>query len=440
MTQTRVDAVVPYEASERGSIMWGELRNDRAKFPGILVQFSRIDPKSRKGRIYLYPTPEQARRLFAVPPPFTFEGSFFREENVQEHWKATGIWLNSGSQITYKEAFFWTSPWGSIEDLEVTITTKGPERQSEPFGWYVANRCFLLQVLANRDENQKADAKKFGLPERSFSLRLSDSSTAEIRRYVTSHRPGVTKETKKMGYSISVKDLQNAVTTKRDIEALLILASFASRERSMLRHWSTEDIDGLMRRYWTFNIPKCRRRPRGIEPLVPRDPDQCGKFLTSALKVYIEANHTEMLDAAIYALLLDELALEVKIVRLVSGIQSALIFALQEPRTPRSPQIKALYDKFLEKYTPDFNDLWPLVGASKGESLSRIRNAAVHGGVFAERDWTALSYAAENLHWLLERIILISLGWDIQNSAVSPAGLRFYHAYQWQSEQRSLKI
>jgi hypothetical protein len=64
----------------------------------------------------------------------------------------------------------------------------------------------------------------------------------------------------------------------------------------------------------------------------------------------------------------------------------------------------------------------------------------VHGEVFTESDWTALSYAAENLHWLLERIILISLGWDLQNSSVCPAGLRLYVAYQWQKEQQRLHI
>lgn len=440
MTESRVDAAVPYEASERGSIMWGELRHDKAKYPGMLAQFSKISPNSRRGKIYLYPTAEQARRLFAAPPPFSFEGSLFRQENIQEHWKATGIWLKSGSQITYKEAFFWTAPWGSIENLEVTITSKEPRRQPDRFGWYVANRCFLLQILANPDKDQEADAKRFGLPERSFSLSLSDGSTAEIRRYVKSHRPGVTKETKSMGYAINVRDLQNADSTKREVEAVLILASFASRERSMLRHWSTGDADGLMRRNSTFNVPKFDRRPRGTDPVVPRDHDQCGKFLTSALKVYVGAKHTELLDAAIYALMPDNLTLEVKIVRLVSGIQSALIFALQEPRTSKRPQIRALYDKFVKKHAPDFSDLWPLLGASTGASLSEIRNAAVHGEVFTESDWTALSYAAENLHWLLERIILISLGWDLQNSSVCPAGLRLYVAYQWQKEQQRLHI
>jgi hypothetical protein len=158
------------------------------------------------------------------------------------------------------------------------------------------------------------------------------------------------------------------------------------------------------------------------------------------LKVYVGAKHTELLDAAIYALMPANLALEVKIVRLVSGIQSALIFALQEPRTSKRPQIRALYDKFVKKHAPDFSDLWPLLGASTGASLSDIRNAAVHGEVFTESDWTAFSYAAENLHWLLERIILISLGWDLQNSSVCPAGLRLYVAYQWQKEQQRLHI
>lgn len=438
MTTKRPDIAVPFEAGTRGSIMWGELRNDRARYPGMLVQFSKMLPKSRKGKIYLYPTPEQARRLFAVPSPFSFEGSLFSEESVQESWKASGIWMSPGSEIRYKEALFLTSSWGTIEDLTVTSRSLDPQRRSTPSGWYVVDACFLFEILANPDADEEARAKQFGFPLRSFVLTLSDGSTAEIGRFLKSHDAGPLKETKREGYSITVKDQRDPDGTKRDIEALSILASFASRERTVLRHWFTSDGSESTQRHWIFNIPKFERRLRGLEPLVPRDHDECANFLTRAFTTYRSGLHSDILDSAIYALLPDKLTLEVKIVRLVSGIQSALVFALQEPNPPNGEKVWQQYKKFLAKFSPDFSDLWPLTG--NGASLARIRNAAVHGGVFGPNDWTALSYAAENLHWILERIILISLGWDFNKSSVSPMALRLYTAYQWRAEQQRLKV
>lgn len=440
MTARRPDVAVPYEAStRRGPIMWGGLRNDRGRYPEMLVQFSNVLPKSKKGKIYLYPTSEQARRLFAVPSPFSFEGSFFREATVQEFWKATGIWMNSGTEIRYKEAMFLTSPWGTIENLTVTAKSLDPQRRSAASGWYVVDACFLFEILANHDADEEARAKEFGCPVRSFVLKLSDGSTAEIRKFLKSHNPGPLKETTRRGFSINVTNQQDADSSKKDVEALTILASFASRERTALRHWLACDGNDSTQRHWTFNIPEFERRPRGLEPLVPRDHAECASFLTKAINVYRSALHSELLDAAIYALLPDKLTLEVKIVRLVSGIQSALTFALQQPRSASNPpKIGQQYESFLAKFSPDFSDLWPLTG--KGASLTRIRNAAVHGEVFGQSDWTALSYATENLHWILERIILISLGWDFHKSAVSPAALRLYTAYQWQAQQQSLKV
>jgi len=127
-----------------------------------------------------------------------------------------------------------------------------------------------------------------------------------------------------------------------------------------------------------------------------------------------------------------------------------MVFALQEKRTAKRPQVRALLGKFLAKYSSSFSDLWPLFQVSKaggslvpvspGASLSEIRNTIVHGDVFAATDFPALSYAAQNLEWILERIILTSLGWDINHSTVSPQALKNYSASQWQSIQARFTV
>jgi hypothetical protein len=241
-----------------------------------------------------------------------------------------------------------------------------------------------------------------------------------------------------MGYSIHVRGFKDGQRVKQDIEGLLIIASLASRERSMFWHWSTEESSTVRRQHWRFGISKFPCRPDRSNPLFPRRRADCGNLLIEALRSYLTALNTELLDSAIYALMSNDLPLEVQIVRLFSGIQSALLFALKEPTKAKRPKIRSLYAKFEKKYAPDFSDLWPLLRAPSGASLSDIRNAAVHGEVFTEKDWLALSYAAENLQWLLERIVLISLGCDVTLSAVSPRVLRNYYAHRWQHEQQRL--
>lgn len=441
MSTKKPDVVIPEEATERGSIISGGLQSKAGRVPAMLAQFSKIDPGSRRARIYFYPSVDQARNIFGVPPPFSFEGTVATRDGVEEQWKATGIWIKPGSRITYNEALYWTACSGDIENLHIITTSRGGNSKDfRPFAWFVMNRCFLLQALANREEDELADAKRYGFPERSFTIDLSDGATAEIRRRVQFHKFGVAREETKTGYSLCVRDFKDEERVKNDVEAILILASFASRERTMLSHWSTEWISGNHHSHWLFNIPKFPKRQERIEPLVPRDHAQCAKFLTDAFRVYRSAKHRELFDAAVYALLSHKLPLETEIVRLFSGIQSALVFALQEPKAAKRPRVRALYEKLIKKYSLDLSDLWPLLSKSSGASLSDIRNAAVHGEVFTESDWLALSYAGENLRWMLERILLVSLGWDIQASAVSPQKLRLFYAHKWQAEQQKIKV
>lgn len=274
-----------------------------------------------------------------------------------------------------------------------------------------------------------------------YTFVLSDNGRAEIKRQVFSRRLGIVKEVAKSGYSILVHGFKNVETMLRDVECLLILASFASRERSEFWHWSVDEGPNLSNRYWRFGMKKFPKRRDSEEPLLPRDPAECSNFLSTALKTCINSSRSQFLDVAVYALLARDLPLETKIVRLLSGIQSALLFAVPQQNSTKRILMRDLYEDYRRMYALDLSDLWPLFDKTKGASLSEIRNFIVHGGVFTESDWIALSYAVENLQWILERILLVALGWDIALSAVSPRKLRLLSlAYDWQAQQQSLKL
>ncbi|MFL6310812.1 MAG: hypothetical protein ACJ71W_01795 [Terriglobales bacterium] len=443
MTQKKLEVMVPEEATERGPILKGELRSLEIRVSDILAQFARIVPRSKKAKIYFYPTLEQAKMLFGSPSPFAFEGTWCPREGVEEHWRSNEIWMNSGSSIGYDEMNYLTYCSGRLVDLHIKATSDGKPKQDElPSAWFVMNRCFLLQILATHDEEEIEAGKKYGMDGPIYKFALSGDAMAEIRRHTVSQSFGVMKEVKKSGYSIVVHGFKDLDTLERDVECLLILASLASRERSSSWHWSADEAPGLHSRYWRFGIPKWPKRPDGVEPLLLRDHTHCSNFLSCALKTYLNSNSNEFLDAAVYALFSRDLVLEVQIVRLFSGVQSALLFAGSKGKGNKRPRIEPLYKNFVQRRHAKFDDLWPLFrqGRNSGPSLYDIRNFIAHGGVFAERDWMALSYAAENLQWILERILLIALGWDIALSNVSPKKLSLYHAYNWKEQQQRLKL
>lgn len=440
----RPDIVVPEESSGRGPFLRGELRNENFRFPDILAQFEHFTPHTRKTRIYLLLTAEQAKKLYVVPGPFVFEGSFCTRDGVIQTRLAGEIWLKPITQITHQEAVYWTQTSGTVGTLEVrTKFLTGPEldsRRNSNSAWFVARPCFALGILANQTKEEAEESAKFGFSRQDINFSLTDGAKASIHRYPYLPFNGALRNVKFRGYSISVEAIKDPLNAKRDIDVLILLASFASRQRSVSSHWSYDTKEEFVQ-FWQFNYSKFQKRYDREEPVLPRDRDECSTFLQTAFARYFAVSqHQPLLEAAIYALVNEATTLEVEIARLFSAIQGALYFATQFPLDPRNrPRIGNLYREFLKAHPSVFTDLWPLIDRQTGPPLSDLRNAVVHGEAFTEQEWPALSYAGEHLRWHLERIILVALGWEIEKSAVSTRALGLFTAYQnWKQERGKL--
>jgi hypothetical protein len=248
----------------------------------------------------------------------------------------------------------------------------GPEldsRKNPSTAWFVARPCFALQILANHDKEEAEEVARFGFSKSDVAFSLSDGATASIQRYLRFHRPGALRDVKCNGYSILVEGAKDPVAAKRDVDVLLLLASFASRQRTLSAYWSYETKDEWVR-LWQFDIGKFRKRYDGEEPVVPRDRNECRAFLQTAFDKYSASTHQPLLEAAIYALLSHEITLEVNVARLFSAIQGALCFATQRPLNPKQrPHIGELYRDFLAAHPDIFDGLWPLLGSRTDASL-----------------------------------------------------------------------
>lgn len=440
----RPDIVVPAESAGRGPFLKGELRGEHFFCRDILTQFERIAPLTRKTRIHLLLTADQAKKLFVLPGPFTFKGSICASNGVIETRVAKDIWPKSISQITHEEAFYWTQTSGAIGSLEIRKKfTPGPEfdsRRDTFSAWFVARPCFALQILANQTKEEAEESAEYGFSKQDINFTLTDGATTSIHRYP--HFPWIntSRNVKPRGYSITVEGFKDPETARRDVDILILLASFASRERSISGHWSYDTKEEFVQ-FWQFNIGKFRKRYEREEPVVPRDRGECCAFLQTAFDKYSATSmHQPLLENAIYTLLNEQTTLEVDIVRLFLAVQGALYFATQIPLNPQKrPRIGDLYRKFLKAYPGTFDGLWPFIDRQEGPPLYDLRNAIVHGEAFSEQEWLALSYAGEHLRWHIERIILVALGWDVEKSTVSGRALGFFTAYQnWKQERNQL--
>lgn len=85
------------------------------------------------------------------------------------------------------------------------------------------------------------------------------------------------------------------------------------------------------------------------------------------------------------------------------------------------------------------DDLWPLRSDGSGASLASIRNQLAHGAPISPEQYGAMNIALIHLRWLVERIVLASLGWPCDKSSVSPARLRQMIPYNdWKKHRAAL--
>ena len=97
-------------------------------------------------------------------------------------------------------------------------------------------------------------------------------------------------------------------------------------------------------------------------------------------------------------------------------------------------------ERMCEVYSVDLEGFWPITKGGKGWSLSTIRNKLVHGEHFTPQHRHALVAAREHLQWIVERLILAVLGWNIEKSNVRTSYLaqRMYIYQDWEADLKIL--
>lgn len=219
-----------------------------------------------------------------------------------------------------------------------------------------------------------------------------------------------------------------------DLDSFLLILSFASRYRCVCRGWAHSDDRGAYTRHFRQNVTL----PTGREPSINDtvvDIVHFAKFMRRSYNYFTRAPHRDVLARSMYALVSERRFLEDSFVRLFSGLESALLHVYRSGGgTNRRIHVKDSFKFFQSKFNVDVSDLWPLFERTSGVPLFDIRNRIAHGEDMGMGETEALSYASENLRWILERVLIAILGWPIQESKVRSDFLRGYLvAHDWLS-------
>lgn len=95
------------------------------------------------------------------------------------------------------------------------------------------------------------------------------------------------------------------------------------------------------------------------------------------------------------------------------------------PELNRVP-IKDALERFCRDYTADLSDLWPLYDSDT--DLIQIRNWLVHAEAIPDDLLEELLFAAMNVGWILERMLLAVLKWPLARSGADRGGISYYYA------------
>jgi hypothetical protein len=86
--------------------------------------------------------------------------------------------------------------------------------------------------------------------------------------------------------------------------------------------------------------------------------------------------------------------------------------------------LREAFDLFCKKYSIDLTDLWPVFGEIDLVGLVDIRNKLIHGDPFPDDIFGSLVVAKEHLVYILERVLIRILNWNIAETKTNPNYLK----------------
>lgn len=360
---------------------------------------------------------------------------------------------------------------GEPQDLHVIRHLKGSrdEKDTEVVLWISPNK--LLTPFTSRSSSYTGELKYKRVRNVEFLMRGKNHLAFEQH-----FRSKTTENGDLVQWSFLVACLKtkisadNATRLKQsilpDIDDFLLIASFGSRYRTACLGWHSGDQNSYTKFYrGNYSFPKFSEDQDIDSGLVA--PEDFEDFVHICYSEFLKFENKLALRDAINSLLpLQSNTLETSFLKLFSGLEALVLnfrrsndleFVLQQNEwsslkkyikkcikrstqpTLQPEQRASLYRKldelnrvslreafnlFCEQYSIELWDLWPVFSNDEYVGLVEIRNRLSHGDSMTRDTISALVVAKQHLQFILERIIVVVLKWDIEKTKVRPSYLR----------------
>ena len=270
------------------------------------------------------------------------------------------------------------------------------------------------------------------------------------------------------GIDIPAMDvLDNEQSIRDAIEPLTLLVALAARQATVIPSWSATDKQHHVSCY-AGNIFRPSYRSNSSHHDLLIDESEFNQFVIAGLGTFglLDPYNKEIVKRTIYKVLPDpDKTIETRFLSLFSALESLVLvfrrhndleFTISDPLlwkelagdfksfvkqhrvwsscenaklllatlpALRRIPLKYAFAAYCKHYQLDMSDLWPTFGDGV-VSLSTIRNKLMHNDAYPRVALDALIRAKSNLEVTVERMLVVALGWPIENTKVRPISLK----------------
>lgn len=434
-------------------------------------------PEDPRDKVFLSFTSRQREHSGLRNPPYELAGSITTHDGkLRVQVKAEGVYFE-GPATRYDASGEVISVSGSAHPDRAIVThflsTDTSSSQPQTHLWFDLTDNQLLapfqSIETSYTGNRKVSTRRAPILKVptvgsiKFMTHYYDAKGPELDSTLTRTKLVAETTTEKPANALVGDDLMRAV------EPMLLLASFAARQRTIAVAWTAADKLHHVQ-YFVGDMvrpPKEHRNRSSHNVVVERK--EFPRFLRRSLKIYLQRDpeSRELLRQTIFKVLPDpDQTIESHFLTLFSALESLVLLFRREhnfefvipnaahwkdlrdaiasvidhhpalrtrarramlrdmvPALRRVP-LRAAHSAYCKHFKVDMSDLWPAFGGQ--HSLNDIRNKLSHGDTFPHHQYEALLYAKRNLERAVERMLLALLRWPIERSNISEPAIASY--------------
>lgn len=396
------------------------------------------------------------------------------DKKIQTTIEAPEVYFLKSSRKYWGHDISETTIPGEPQDLHIIHYHRNDDCGDEThIVFWISPNMFLMPFISFSTPSYTGEIKREGLRNLEFTIKDGIKIVFDMHfGYRTEKNHDLVRWSFLVacaGLNIPADDVETLKNnTLHDIDDFLLIASFTSRKRTACLGWTATDKNSHTTFYrGNYTFPQDADNSDVDDGIIGIQDFE--KFIETCYSKFLQHANKLALRNALYAVLPPEpRTIETSFLHLFAGLETLILDfrrredlelvlprplwaslkkylkkCINESITPNleQKQIRSIYrkldelnrvslreafDTFCEKYAIDVADLWPVFEKKGVVGLSDIRNRLIHGDPFPHDLFKALTVAKEHLTYILERVILKVLGWDIGKTKINPHYLQMH--------------